>query len=383
VYYVVGGLAARAGHRFFGWNQHLSEGSGAAVLPENSYTGAQALNVLFVLLTGVLLLSLARTVAPRSPVVWAAALAFFAFLPVVAKTAAMVHPEPMNMFLSTLAVWLATTIVRARALSPKLIGLLVLVLAIGLATRASIVFTGAAIAIGLAVRFSRQLSVRHLARHAWAILLTGALVAAVTVWLATGGAHSGSLASLADPFARRPGNRDAFFQIPLRTLFTSPFRPHFVNSAVGETYTEIWGDWIGSFAWSSYAAPTKSALSVLKDQNWIGIIPTLLAVGGYTMLLYRAVRDRRDLLALALIPPFALAGYLLRAYQQPAPDGDLFKASYVLTTAPVWALGFGIAFAKLGRFRLAQVGIGAALVVFAVLELRFNMYGIRDGNPLF
>ena len=44
---------------------------GAALLPENSYTGAQALNVFFVLLTGVLLLSLARTVAPRSPIVWA------------------------------------------------------------------------------------------------------------------------------------------------------------------------------------------------------------------------------------------------------------------------------------------------------------------------
>jgi hypothetical protein len=226
--------------------------------------------------------------------------------------------------------------------------------------------------------------VRHLARHAWAILLTGALVAAVAVWLLTGGAHSGSLASLADPFARRPGDRAAFFHIPLGDLFTAPFRPHFVNSAFGETYTETWGDWIGSFAWSSYlSAPTGPALSVLKNQNWIGVIPTLLAIGGWAMLLYRAVRDRRDLLALALIPPFAFAGYLLRAYQQPAPDGDLFKASYVLTTAPVWALGFGLAFAKLGRFRLVQLGIGAALIVFAVLELRFMMYGVRDGNAPF
>jgi hypothetical protein len=379
VYYIVGGLAARAGHRFFGWNQGLTP-----ELPENSYTGAQALNVFFVLGTALLLLSLARTVAPRSPTVWAAALAFFAFLPVVAKTAAMVHPEPMNMFLSTLAVWLATKIVRAPALSARLLGLLVLVLAIGLATRASIVFTAAAIAIGLAVRYGRHLNVRRSRRQAGAILLTGALVAALVAWLAAGGAHSGSLAALAHPFTRTSANRDAFFRIPFESLFTTPYRPHFVNSAFGETYTEIWGDWLGSFAWSSYMiTPSAAALSVLKNQNWIGIVPSLLAIAGYVLLLFHALRRRREFLALALIPPFALAGYLFRTYQTPSPDGDLIKASYVLTTAPIWALGFGLAFAKLGRFRLTQLGIGAVLVVFAVLELRFMMYGIRDGQPPF
>jgi hypothetical protein len=93
------------------------------------------------------------------------------------------------------------------------------------------------------------------------------------------------------------------------------------------------------------------------------VLPTLLAVGGYLMLLVEAARRRRELFPLALVPLFGVGGYLVRSYEQISPNGDLFKASYVLTTPPVWALGFGLAFAKLGRFRLTQLGLAAALVV--------------------
>jgi hypothetical protein len=42
------------------------------------------------------------------------ALGFFALLPVVAKTAAMFHPETLNMLVSTAAVTLATWILVRR-----------------------------------------------------------------------------------------------------------------------------------------------------------------------------------------------------------------------------------------------------------------------------
>jgi hypothetical protein len=288
------------------------------------------------------------------------------------------------MFLSTLAVWLATKVVRAPSASRKLLGFLVLVLAVGLATRASILFTAAAIAVGLAVRYWRRLSPRRLVRHVWPLAAAVVLAAAVAVWVARGGEHSGLLASLAHPFTLTPGDRSSFFDVPFRPLFETPFRSHFKNSAFGETYTEIWGDWLGSFAWSDYAGgPTGRALATLKNQNWIGVLPTLLALGGYAMLLVTAIRKRRDLLALALVAPFAVGGYLVRSYEQISPDGDLFKASYALTSAPVWAIGFALAFDRLGRFRRLRLGLGAALVLFAVLELRFMMYGIRDGHPPF
>jgi hypothetical protein len=380
VYYIVGGLAARAGHRLFHWEEAKTTAGG---VPENSYRGAQILNVVFVLLTALLLLSLARTVAPRSPPVWAAALAFFAFLPVVAKTEAMIHPEPLNMLLSTTAVWLATNIVRRPSLSRRLLILLVAVLAVGLATRASIIFTAAAIAVALAVRYARHLHPRRLARHAVPLALVVVLVGAVGYWILAG-QHSGSLVALGNIGAHASGSRRAFFRIPIKLMFSGPFRTHYVNSAIGETYTEIWGDWIGAFAWSTYqGSPTGTILAVLKDQSWIGFIPTLLAVAGYVALLLTAITRRRDLLALALVPPIAMAGYLLRSYQDFSPDGDLLKASYVLTTAPIWALGFGVAFDRLGRFKLVRLGLTATLMVFAVMELRFMMYGVRVGFPPF
>jgi len=67
----------------------------------------------------------------------------------------------------------------------------------------------------------------------------------------------------------------------------------------------------------------------------------------------------------------------------PSPDGDLTKATYLLTTVPAWALGFGLAVDWLSRRRLLAFGIAALLVAFGILELRFILYGIRDHNPIF
>jgi hypothetical protein len=167
-------------------------------------------------------------------------------------------------------------------------------------------------------------------------------------------------------------------------MFPAPYRPNFVNEAFPVTYVEIWGDWIGAFAWDPFSnAPLQKALEVLKDQVWIGVLPTLLALAGWLALGRRAIRRAPELIALTALPFVAVLGYLIRSYQLMSADGDLLKASYLLTTAPVWALGFGSAFVALGRYRRVQLVLGACLVVFAVLELRFTMYGVRDNLPIF
>jgi hypothetical protein len=167
-------------------------------------------------------------------------------------------------------------------------------------------------------------------------------------------------------------------------VFSKPFRPNFINQALPTTYTEIWGDWIGAMSWTPYTVtPTPAALTVMKDQSSIGLLPTALAIAGWLLLLARSLRHRRELLAVTLLPLIAVTGYLYRSYVLLSPDGDLFKASYLLTTAPVWALGFGVAFGALGRFRLVRFGLAACLIVFAILELRFMLYGVRDGRVIF
>jgi len=377
VYYVVGGLAARAGRFVFHWNEGPLN-----LIPEHSFRGAQLLNVAIVFATALLVLSLARTLAPGRPVVHASSVAFFAFLPVVAKTEAMFHPEPLNMLFSTLAVWLTVKIAGGTPHRRQLFALLVLVLLLGAGTRASNVFTGIAVAIALLAVLRPRLGAL---RAHWAPIAVGVLaVAAVGSWLF----HSAHIGNLEPHWNVSSVSHGTFFDLPSTALFTHPYRPYFVNQAFAETYTEIWGDWIGAFAWSTYAgAPAGVALAVLKDQNWIGVVPTLIALGGYLLLCREAFR-RRELLVVALVPPIAIAGYLLRSYQQLSPDGDLFKASYILTTAPIWALAFGLGFDGLGRLRLGglpyvQIALGVALVFFAGMELRFVLYGVRDGNVIF
>jgi hypothetical protein len=208
------------------------------------------------------------------------------------------------------------------------------------------------------------------------------LTVGTAIWIHSG-SHIGTLASIT-AMHNAPGPKTHFFDLPNRQLLDAPYRSNYVNAALPITYTEIWGDWIGAFAWSTFMGqPTGTTLTVLRDQNAIGLLPSFLALCGYGVLLARVIRGRRDLLVVVLVPPIAITGYLLRSYQHLSPDGDLFKASYVLTTAPMWSLAFGVAFAKLGRWRFAQLGLGLVFVVFAIMELRFTMYGLRDGTPPF
>jgi hypothetical protein len=379
-YYFVAEVAARAGHEIFGW---LEARPFSAQLPEASYRGAQILNVALVLGTALILLALARLVAPGRPEVWAASVAFFAFLPVVSKTAAMFHPETLNMFLSAAAILVATRMMRARRLTVRPLALLVLCLLGGFLTRSSTLFTLIAIVIGMVVVFgSSRARVQLSSRNKIATLAALVVVAGIGLMLVNrapdlaSGLHFGARTSVA--------TRSNFLRFDLLSMFRAPYRPNLVNEAFPVTYMEIWGDWIGAFAWNPFSsAPTQKALAVLKDQVWIGVLPTLLALAGWLALAQRAIRRRPELAALAALPLVAVAGYLLRSYQLMSADGDLLKASYLLTTAPVWALGFGSAFVAVGRYRRVQLVLGACLVVFAVLELRFTMYGVRDSLPIF
>jgi hypothetical protein len=103
----------------------------------------------------------------------------------------------------------------------------------------------------------------------------------------------------------------------------------------------------------------------------LGIVPTVLAVVGW-LLVARASLRRRAVLAVALLPLLGLAAYLYFAGHYWTPDGDLLKATYVLTTAGGWAIGFGYALDRLrGRWFTATVVL---LGLIALAELPFLVY---------
>jgi hypothetical protein len=76
-----------------------------------------------------------------------------------------------------------------------------------------------------------------------------------------------------------------------------------------------------------------------------------------------------------VLPPLGILAYLYFAvaYSYAAlPDGDLLKATYMLTTAAGWAIGFGYA---LERIRGRLWGPTSALLAGAALvELPFLRY---------
>ena len=99
--------------------------------------------------------------------------------------------------------------------------------------------------------------------------------------------------------------------------------------------------------------PSSSARRHLELQSLLGLVPTLLALVGWALFAIRSWRDRSGL-AVALLPPLAIAGYLYFAVVYWSPDGDLLKATYMLTATAGWAIGFGYALDRI-RGRLWPV----------------------------
>jgi hypothetical protein len=326
-----------------------------------------ALNVLMVLGTALLVLALARLLFPERRWLQVAALGYVALLPVVAKTGAMFHPENLDVLLSTLALYLATRLLVRRSFG--VVPWLGVGVACGAAllTRKAGVFTFAAILGGLALVALLERRPRAL-RAAAAVLVVGAAMYAPW-WV-----HAHHLKAPPGPQIHNvpPTLTASFFTgVSVPAALARPWRPHFANRVFPMTYTEIWGDYFGAFAWTPPSPPGPR--EQLRAQSALGIVPTVLAVAGWLLLLAAAAARRRELLPLALLPGIGLAGFLWYTAHDLAPDGDVIKATYILVTAPGWALGFAYALQRLPR--RAALSVVALLVLSALIDLRFLVYG--------
>jgi hypothetical protein len=329
----------------------------ATVVGEHVHAGdphklGQVLNWLVLLATACVLWLLARELFPRRPWLQLSALAFFCFLPVVLRVGAMFHPEPLSMLLCAVALLLA-----ARMLGRHQYGWQFAVatgVALGLAqlVRAFSLWTFAAVVLGFA------------AARAWRPLLV-IVVATVVV---TAPWYVRQAIEYGNPVFDRPTKEAAIWDrrparfyvgLGLPDVVTDPIRPHFRNEAIPTTYSEVWGDYFGVWRGSR------------ERQSILGLLPTLLALVGWAVLLARSRRLPARLPA-ALLPGLGILGYLYFTVSYPTPDGDVLKASYMLTTAPAWALAFGYAVDRLpGRTRVVVASILAAS---ALASLPFLLY---------
>lgn len=174
---------------------------------------------------------------------------------------------------------------------------------------------------------------------------------------------------------RRPVS---FYADPgLPEALTAPYRPHFTNRFWPTIYAEGWGDWFGVFSWrAAEGRPSAAERRELIAQSVVGILPTGLALAGLAFLL-ADVRRAPERLLVVLLPLSGIVGLLYFTVGYPSPDGDVIKATYMLTTVPGWALAFGLAVDRVaGRSRLLGLALGAVLVVSAVVSLKFATFAL-------
>ena len=329
----------------------------ATLIGEHVHAGdphklAQVLNWLVLLASAFVLWLLTRELFPGRPWVQLGALAFFCFLPVVLRVGAMFHPEPLSMLLTAVSLLLAARLLNRRDYRWQLAAATGVALGLGQLVRAFSLWTFAAVALAFVVaRAWRPLAV---------VVLATAVVA--SPWYIRQAIKYGN------PVFDRPQPKEAIWDrrpakfydgLGLPQVFTDPIRPHFVNEAIPTTYSEVWGDYFGVWRGSR------------ETQSVVGLLPTLLAIGGWLLLLVRS-RRAPPRFAVAVLPGLGLLGYLYFTISYPTPDGDVLKASYMLTTAPAWALAFGYGLDGLpARGRLAVAGV---LGASAIAALPFLLY---------
>jgi hypothetical protein len=349
---------------------------------------ARALNVLWVLGTAVLTLLMARLLFREQPLIQIAALVFVAFVPVVQKVAAMLHPEPLSLFASTLAVYLA---VRALVLRRVRLGdavLLGLVLGAAQLVRAFNLWLVPVVVAAFALAALDGVLPRRRTLVTTLVTLAAAAIVAGPWYIRQTALYSNPLAfnrpTAPGPlWDRRP--LEFYTGLGLPAVFSNPTRPQYVNEVIPTVYSDVWGDYFGYFAWattSSEATPVPPDVSVLRElklQSVVGLVPTLLSVGGVVALIgltlgKRVRRENPGLSVVALLPLAGVLGFLYFAVSYPSDDADVLKATYLLTTAPGWAIGFGYAWSRLSRRRFLAVPAVAACALALVADLVFLVH---------
>ena len=261
------------------------------------------MNAFLAFSTALLVVALGRELWPGHHALHVAALGFFVCVPLVLKTAAMFHPETLDLFLSTLALLLAARMIvrddigspsgshsagaRRRPARARLLTLDVRGFVLALAGQRS--------------------SIRRRRKILAATLAMFAATSVVEAGTSTSRRHIESIfdqPQVPKPLReRRPV--DFYVDPGLPELVTRPYRPS-QNLFSADALCRRLARYFGVYSWQ----PTRGVPSQreLTAESLAGLLPTALAVGGWLWLLVSSVRRLRSKPELLLITLLPLAG---------------------------------------------------------------------------
>jgi len=334
----------------------------------------QLFSALCVIGIALLTYGLARELFPDRRRLPLLALLLVALTPVLVRSGALFHPEPLATLLTTAGLY-----VLVRALARDGLGWRAGLLAGALLGLANVTRTWALAALGAAIV---GLALRWLWRREPAAVRTlgGVAIASaalVVPWLAAKTVAYGSPLAYSQPTEEqwRGRGRPPEFWLDLSPgdVARRPYQPWFRNRLVPTVYADWWGDY-----WRVWRIPDglkdepemlpRQYAAPLRRQSLAGVAISAAIAVGLVLLSIHAVRRRDAALATLLLSVGLLAvAFVAFLVRYPKQDGDNIKALYVLYAAPVLALAGAYALSRLaGRGRLGTALAAAVVVALAV-----------------
>ena len=260
---------------------------------------AQLLNVPAVVGTALLVGALARLLWPERRWIAPAAIGYVALSPVLMRTASMFNPEPTDLLRVGALPLPRGAPARRPPLRPRARRSgSALALGAGEMVRQFSLWTLAVVVLAFLAALWWRRGERRALMRTLALALAGCVVVAGPWYGYRAANYSNAI------FDRPPtstsrcssgGRRASTSTRGCRTSSRGRTGRTWSNLAGPQTYSDIWGDWYGVFAWSAKteANAARAIGGWLSLQNVLGLVPTALAVVGWLVLLGRSLR-RRD-----------------------------------------------------------------------------------------
>jgi 4-amino-4-deoxy-L-arabinose transferase-like glycosyltransferase len=342
---------------------------------------AQLLNVLCAVGSGVLVLVLARLLLPGRPLARWSALAFFACCPVVLKTAAMFHPQPLAMLLSLLALTTTTWMIARRDYRIRLWAALALSLAGAQLVRSVSIWVIGVVLVALLAAAAAQ--PEHRRRIGTALAASAlAIVLLPLPWYLHNQSERGNAIfgrGMSLTTFQNQWSFEFYADSGLPDVIVHPQRAELEVSIAPILYADTWGDFFGIWSWGAARSELTPAVNRrLALQSIVGLPLTAFALAGwFALAALSAARWRRapERIIVALAPLVGLLAVVYYATRSYRPDGDTVKALFLLPAVPFWAVSFGFAVDVLvERSRRVGFAILAVLALCLAVSLAYATF---------